>query len=128
MLASALRTEMNVAAIPTESADPFAAGFYTVHEAARLLGMSNAGVITAWLKGRGAKGAPVIHRQYSPIGKHQELGFLDLIEVRFIEHFRKHGYSLQRGIIRLTNPMARASVSSQRKPCHVDPHQAALSR
>jgi len=66
-----------------------------VREAARLLSMPNSGVIAAWLKGRGPRGTPVIHRQYAPIDNVQELGFLDLIEVRFIEHFRKIGYSLQ---------------------------------
>lgn len=86
---------MGVAPIKKNGLDPFAAGFYTVREAARLLNMPNAGVIAAWLKGRGRNGAPVIRRQYAPIGNAQELGFLDLIEVRFIEHFRKLGYSLQ---------------------------------
>jgi uncharacterized protein (DUF433 family) len=75
--------------------DPTAGGFYTVREAARLLNMQNAGVISAWLKGHGRSGAPVIRRQYQPIAGTQELGFLDLIEVRFIEHFRKQEYSLQ---------------------------------
>ncbi|MCW2275430.1 DUF433 domain-containing protein [Rhodoblastus acidophilus] len=86
---------MGVAPISKSAGDPFAGGFYTVREAARLLNMPNAGVIAAWLKGRGKNGAPVIRRQYAPIGNAQELGFLDLIEIRFIEHFRKLGYSLQ---------------------------------
>lgn len=86
---------MGVVPIAKEGPDQLAGGFYTVREAARLLNMQNSGVIAAWLKGRGRKGAPVIHRQYAPIGKTQELGFLDLIEVRFIEHFRRRDYSLQ---------------------------------
>ena len=86
---------MGVVHLTREKADPAAGGFYTIHEAARLLNMQNAGVIGAWLKGRGSHGRPVIRRQYQPINGAQELGFLDLIEVRFIEHFRKQGYSLQ---------------------------------
>lgn len=87
---------MDVVALNRESKDPVAGGFYTVREAARLLNIMNAGAITAWLKGhtRSAAG-PVIHRQYAPLGRNQELGFWDLIEVRFVDHFRKQGYSLQ---------------------------------
>lgn len=87
---------MNVASIHKEDRDPVAGGFYTIREAARLLEISNGSIITAWLKGRaGPKSGPVIHRQYLPIGKAQVLGFWDLIEVRFIDHFRKQNYSLQ---------------------------------
>jgi uncharacterized protein (DUF433 family)/sulfur transfer complex TusBCD TusB component (DsrH family) len=86
---------MSVATLASGKPDPLAGGFYTVREAARLLTMPNAGVLTDWLRGRPGRRAPVIRRQYEPIGGKQELGFLDLIEVRFIEHFRKQGYSLQ---------------------------------
>ena len=47
------------------------------------------------MKDRGNGVPPVIRRQYEPLAGKQELGFLDLIEVRFVEHFRKQGYSLQ---------------------------------
>jgi uncharacterized protein (DUF433 family) len=87
---------MSVAPIHKTPRDPAAGGFYTVKEAARLLDISNSGIIVNWLKGRaGQTVGPVIHRQYQPIGKAQELSFLDLIEVRFIDHFRKQDYSLQ---------------------------------
>lgn len=87
---------MAVVNLNRDNRDPVAGGFYTVREAARLLNIHNAGTITAWLKGYGrAKAGPVIRRQYEPIGRHQELGFWDLIEVRFVDHFRKQGYSLQ---------------------------------
>jgi uncharacterized protein (DUF433 family) len=87
---------MSVVSLAKPPADPTAGGFYTVREAARLLNISNSAVISGWVKGRSGRGAgPVITRQYQPIGRVQELGFLDLIEVRFIEHFRKQGYSLQ---------------------------------
>ena len=86
---------MNVVALGNMQIDPLAGGFYTVREAARLLNMPKANVISAWLKGRGRAGKPVIQRQYEPIDGKQELGFLDLIEIRFIEYFRKQEYSLQ---------------------------------
>jgi uncharacterized protein (DUF433 family) len=87
---------MSVVSLAKHPADPTAGGFYTVKEAARLLNMANASVISGWVRGRAGRGAgPVVMRQYQPIGRVQELGFLDLIEVRFIEHFRKQGYSLQ---------------------------------
>lgn len=100
---------MSVASLRTEPRDPVAGGFYTVKEAARLLDISNSGVIAAWLRGRAGRAAgPVIHRQYEPIGKAQELGFLDLIEARFIEHFRKQDYSLQS--LRKAADVARAEL------------------
>jgi hypothetical protein len=90
--------------------DPLAGGFYTIREAARLLNMPNTGVIGAWLKGRG-RSAPVIRRQYEPIAGKQELGFLDLIEIRFIEYFRKQGYSLQS--LRKAAETARAELQNE---------------
>lgn len=75
--------------------DPVAGGFYTVREAARLLGIGQPSKITAWLQGHQKGASPVIRRQYTPIEGAQELGFWDLIEVRFVEHFRKQNVSLQ---------------------------------
>ncbi len=76
--------------------DPVAGGFYTVREAARLLTIAQPAKITGWLQGHKGRGrGPIIQRQYEPIEGAQELGFLDLIEVRFVEHFRKQGVSLQ---------------------------------
>lgn len=85
---------MAVALMHRETHDPLAGGFYTAAEAARLLGISNSRTIVDWLKGRSTRG-PVVQRQYEPVGNSQELGFLDLIEVRFIDQFRRQGYSLQ---------------------------------
>lgn len=80
----------------TTTNDPVAGGFYTVREAARLLNIAQASKITGWLQGYKGRGrGPIIQRQYQPIDAAQELGFLDLIEVRFVEHFRKQGVSLQ---------------------------------
>lgn len=101
---------MNVAAFPKAMTDPVAGGFYTVGEAARLLGIGNSRVIIEWLKGRTGR-SPVILRQYEPINNTQELGFLDLIEVRFIDHFRKQGYSLQS--LRRAAEVARAELDTQ---------------
>jgi hypothetical protein len=76
--------------------DPVAGGFYTVREAARLLAIAQPSKITGWLHGYKGRGrGPIIQRQYQPVDGAQELGFLDLIEVRFVEHFRKQGVSLQ---------------------------------
>jgi uncharacterized protein (DUF433 family) len=78
------------------SNDPVAGGFYTVREAARLLNIAQPAKIVGWLHGHKGRGrGPIIQRQYEPIEGAQELGFLDLIEVRFVEHFRKQDVSLQ---------------------------------
>jgi len=85
-----------VQAIDRVPSDPVAGGFYTVREAARLLAIAQPAKITGWLRGYpGRETSPVIQRQYEPIDAAQELGFWDLIEVRFVEHFRKQGVSLQ---------------------------------
>lgn len=82
--------------IERAEADPVAGGFYTVREAARLLGIGPVSRITGWLDGHGAgRRGPILQREYPPIDGAQELGFLDLIEVRFVDHFRKQGVSLQ---------------------------------
>lgn len=86
---------MSVVRLIRAEADPLAGGFYTVREAARLLNIRNPQKITAWLKGRGGGGTPVIRRQYPPIERVQELGFWDLLEARFVNHFREQGVSLQ---------------------------------
>src|SRR6185369_8483607 len=78
------------------ASDPVAGGFYTVREAARLLSIAQPAKIVGWLHGHKGRGrGPIIQRQYQPIDGAQELSFLDLIEVRFVEHFRKQGVSLQ---------------------------------
>ena len=84
-----------VQSIDRAANDPVAGGFYTVREAARLLGIGQPSKITAWLQGHHKGAAAIVKRQYKPIEGIQELGFWDLIEVRFVEHFRKQGVSLQ---------------------------------
>jgi uncharacterized protein (DUF433 family) len=75
--------------------NPLAKGFYTVPEAARLIRVGSARRIYGWLRGypRSQTG-PLLTRDYYPIGEHEELSFLDLMEVRFVEHFREYGCKL----------------------------------
>ena len=82
---------MNVAA---PARDPMLGGFYTVSEAARLLRIENKQRIYRWLDSNKAA-MPVLKRDYAPIDHAQEMSFWDLIEVRFVEHFRSQGLTLQ---------------------------------
>jgi len=76
------------------SRDPVAGGFYTVREAGRLLNIPNVRRIAGWLKGYPGRAVnPLISREYEPIKGITELSFWDLLEVRFIEHFRRQGVS-----------------------------------
>lgn len=70
-------------------------GFYTVAEAARLLGMESGRRINRWLTPPSKGGEAVILRDYPKIGREHEISFLDLIEIRFVEHFRQIQISLQ---------------------------------
>jgi uncharacterized protein (DUF433 family) len=72
--------------------NPLALGFYTVPEAARLIAVGRTNRIYGWLRGYAdRKSGPLLTRDYQPIGDNEELSFLDLMEVRFVEHFREHG-------------------------------------
>ena len=76
--------------------DPLARGFYTVPEAARLIRVGSARRIFGWLRGYpGRDIGPLLSRDYQPIGDNEELSFLDLMEVRFVEHFRERGVKLK---------------------------------
>jgi uncharacterized protein (DUF433 family) len=62
-------------------------GIYTVPEAARLVG-ANKTKLLSWIEGNpGARAAPIINRQIPRVGGRAVLGFLDLVEARFIRHF-----------------------------------------
>jgi hypothetical protein len=75
--------------------NPLARGFYTVPEAARLIEVGSRSRIYGWLKGyRGRAAGPLLIRDYTPIDNKQELSFIDLIEIRFVEHFREHGVKM----------------------------------
>lgn len=66
--------------------DPLLAGFFTMKDAARLLKMNNTNRIRGWVVGWGSSQAgPIIKRDFDgPV-----ISFLDLMEIRFIDHFRK---------------------------------------
>jgi uncharacterized protein (DUF433 family) len=70
-------------------------GLYTVPMAAKLLGESGI-KIKSWVAGYPNSDAlPIIRRQLPPINGRTVLGFLDLIEVRFVRHFDHLGLSPQ---------------------------------
>jgi uncharacterized protein (DUF433 family) len=72
--------------------NPLARGFYTVQEAARLIQVGSTNRIYGWLKGYPRRQiGPLLNRDYQPIGDTEELSFHDLMEIRFVEHFREHG-------------------------------------
>lgn len=98
--------------------DSLSGGFYTLGEAARLLGVNGTQRVSRWISGRD----PIILRQYQKIGREHEVGFLDLLEIRFVEHFRKHRISLQslriaaknaRRELKMNHPFATSNVKFQ---------------
>src|SRR5438477_7506605 len=75
----------------------FNTGIYAVGDAARLTNVST-GRIRRWLRGyryRSRKKAysspPLWHGQWEPIDQSLALGFLDLIEIRFVDAFLQAG-------------------------------------
>lgn len=73
-----------------------AQGFYTVPEAARLIQVGSTRRIYGWLRGYPSRDiGPLLERDFAPLNRHEELSFLDLMEVRFVEHFREHGVKLR---------------------------------
>lgn len=73
-----------------DSRRPLSGGFYTAHEAGRILGLNGPTLVKNWL-GQ-TKALPTLVGQYKDA---PDVGFWDLIEVRFIAYFRKQGVSLQ---------------------------------
>lgn len=71
------------------SANPLALGFYSVPEAARLIEASSARRIYGWIRGYSGRSAgPLISREFEPLDGHEEVSFLDLMELRLIERLR----------------------------------------
>ncbi len=77
----------------------FNIGIYTVRDAARLTGVST-GRIRRWLRGyryhsrkKAYASPPLWQGQWKPIDHSLALGFLDLIEIRFVDGFLKAGIS-----------------------------------
>lgn len=74
-------------------------GIYTVPDASRLTGVST-GRIRRWLRGyrfrsgeRQRHSPPLWQGQLSPIDNSWALGFLDLVEIKFVDAFLNHGVS-----------------------------------
>ncbi len=74
--------------------DPASGGFYTISEVSRYLGIERRERVRRWVVGYDCLD-PIVLCDYKPVSRTQELSFLDLIEVRFIQHFRRQGVSLQ---------------------------------
>jgi uncharacterized protein (DUF433 family) len=77
------------------SSSPLARGFYTVGDAARLIPNASSNRIYNWLNPYHGEEDALISREYDPIANAQELSFLDLMEVRFVEYFRNAGVSVR---------------------------------
>lgn len=69
--------------------DPLLSGFYSVSDAARLIGGIGNRKINGWLNGW--RGKPILDRDFENTST---LSFLDLIEIRFVDFFRKKGVSM----------------------------------
>jgi hypothetical protein len=70
-------------------------GLYPVTLAAKLIS-ENPNKVRSWIDGYPNSDAhPIIHRQLPPINGRTVLGFLDLIEARFVRHFDHLGLSPQ---------------------------------
>lgn len=70
-------------------------GLYTVSMASRLIGATPQ-LLHSWIDGYSQSEAlPIIQRQLPRIGGKTVLGFLDLIEAKFVHHFRTLGLSPQ---------------------------------
>lgn len=77
---------------PIIEKDPLLAGFYSVGDATRLLGVSSASKLRGWINGwPGSKTGPIVARDFKSTAT---VSFLDLMELRFIEYFRAQGVSM----------------------------------
>lgn len=77
-----------------DTRDPLLGGFYSTNDAARLLQIPAPGRVSRWVTGD-KRNAAVIAGDYEKIGGKHALSFWDLMEVRFLEHFRRQGVSMQ---------------------------------
>lgn len=85
-------------------------GIYTVPEAARLTRVSSTR-IHGWIKGYRGSDKPLIHRQIPVIDGKANLGFLDLMEVKFVNAFVSQGVSWK--TIRLAAQRARSQFNHE---------------
>jgi uncharacterized protein (DUF433 family) len=109
---------MSAMDIARDSSVPLGIGYYTVPEAARLLQMSSR-TIGRWLggysyldQGHRTHMAPLWTPQLPRLNGHLELGFRDLIELRFVNAFVKAGLGLN--TIRRCLDYARECVNDER--------------
>lgn len=77
-------------AVDINTVKPLVGGFYTASEASRLLGLKSPNVAHRWLGHTGDK--PTLIKQYK---ESRDIGFWDLMEIRFVSYFRNKGISLQ---------------------------------
>ncbi len=92
--------------------DPLSGGFYSARDAARLLGIDSVRRVNAWLQGYPRSGAgAVVARDYPPGEGEQTVSFRDLLEIRFLDHFRRQGVSLQH--LRRVAEKARVELQSR---------------
>ena len=93
---------------------PLSGGFYTPAEVSRILRLRNAGVVRGWLEGGARRSGPTLVRQYAGA---PDVGFWDLIEIRFVNYFRGKGVSLQH----------KRKVATRARERFETPHPFALS-
>ena len=80
-------------ALHSFSPDPLLAGFYSIREATRLLGVGNTSKLRGWINGWSkSQSGPIIDRDFK---QSSTVSFLDLMELRFVEYFRAQGVSMQ---------------------------------
>jgi uncharacterized protein (DUF433 family) len=100
---------------------PLNTGIYTLAEAAKLTGVSS-GRIRRWLRGydyrrgKNLRHSDAVWRgQLGPIEQRMALGFLDLIEIRFVEAFLKEGVSWK--TMRQAHTLARVELGTDHPFC-----------
>jgi uncharacterized protein (DUF433 family) len=67
--------------------DVLNAGFFTFKDASRLTGIASTRRVRAWVDGWPGRSQALIRRDFEG----STLSFLDLMEIRFVEHFRSNG-------------------------------------
>jgi uncharacterized protein (DUF433 family) len=100
---------------------PLNTGIYSLSEVAKLTGVST-GRIRRWLRGydfrvrgRVRHSNAVWHGQHKPVENRIALGFLDLIEIRFVEAFLSEGVSWK--TMRLAHALAREELETEHPFC-----------
>ena len=116
------RQRLNLNAFMNDfSVIPVNTGIYSLSEAAKLTGVSTSR-IRRWLKGYDFRKGKSVHHsnsiwegQLKPLENKISLGFLDLIEIRFVEAFLAAGVSWK--TMRLAHNRARKQIGSEHPFC-----------